>query len=103
VAGRGKGLLEAGIGSSFGVDRTRIRPSVMLPHDVDSESEGETMALVERLRNVVNSLRSSDPYHYECTVCGRAFQSEESNCPECGGDVERVSGAFDSTAVDPSP
>jgi lipopolysaccharide biosynthesis regulator YciM len=82
AAGRGKGLLEAGI---------------------DSEPEGETVALVERLRNVVNRFRSTDPYHDECTVCGRAFQSAESSCPECGGEVERVSGPFDSTAVDSSP
>jgi rRNA maturation endonuclease Nob1 len=61
------------------------------------------MRLVRRLTDVVNSLRSTDPYHYECTVCGRVFQAEESSCPECGSEVERVSGAFDSTAVDPSP
>lgn len=64
----------------------------MLPHDVVSESEGASMRLVSRLVDVVNNWRSTDPYHYECTVCGRAFQSEETNCPECGGEVARATG-----------
>ncbi|WP_435064824.1 hypothetical protein [Halobaculum sp. EA56] len=61
------------------------------------------MGLVSRIRDAVDRMRPSDPYHYECTVCERAFPAEQSTCPECGGDVERVTGSFDSTAVDPSP
>jgi rRNA maturation endonuclease Nob1 len=61
------------------------------------------MGLVTRLRTAVRQWRSTDPYHYECTVCDRSFQSAHDTCPDCGGDVERVAGAFDSTAVDPHP
>lgn len=61
------------------------------------------MGIVTKLRDLVGYWRSADPYHYECTVCERAFQSDRSTCPECGGEVERASGSFDSSTVDPSP
>jgi rRNA maturation endonuclease Nob1 len=61
------------------------------------------MGLVSTLRDVVEQWRETDPYHYECTVCERSFQSDHTVCPDCGGDVERVAGAFDSAAVDPHP
>lgn len=63
----------------------------------------KTMGYVTKVKELVNNWRTADPYHYECAVCGRTFESERSTCPECGGDVERISGAFDSTAVDPNP
>lgn len=61
------------------------------------------MGFITKLKDVVGRWRPTDPYHYEYTVCERTFQAEQSTCPECGGDVERVSGAFDATAVDPHP
>jgi rRNA maturation endonuclease Nob1 len=61
------------------------------------------MGLVTRFKNVVEQWRATDPYHYACTVCERSFQSERATCPDCGGDVERVGGAFDTTSVDPHP
>jgi rRNA maturation endonuclease Nob1 len=60
------------------------------------------MGLVRTLKSAVDRLRA-DPYHYECAVCDRTFETDRSTCPDCGGDVERVAGAFESTAVDPHP
>ncbi|SEP20344.1 hypothetical protein SAMN04487948_1218 [Halogranum amylolyticum] len=61
------------------------------------------MGLISALRQRMGQWESPDPYHYECTVCERSFENERSTCTDCGGDVERVAGMFDSTAVDPHP
>lgn len=61
------------------------------------------MGLVTRLRTRVDQWRAADTFHYECTVCEWSFQTDHGVCPDCGGDVERVAGVFDATAVDPHP
>jgi rRNA maturation endonuclease Nob1 len=61
------------------------------------------MGLVTTLKERVNQWRWTEPYHYACTVCERAFQTERTTCPDCGGTVERVGGEFESATVDPSP
>lgn len=60
------------------------------------------MAIVERLKSMVGQMRT-DPYQYECTVCDRSFENERETCPDCGGDVERARGGFDSLGADPNP
>jgi len=60
------------------------------------------MKVANTIRRVLAGWREADPYHYECTVCDRSFQEERSTCPDCGGDVERAAGGFEST-VDPTP
>lgn len=59
------------------------------------------MGVLDTVKRLVGL--GSDPYHYECTVCDRTFASEQDTCPDCGGTVERVSGTFDASTVDPSP
>jgi rRNA maturation endonuclease Nob1 len=61
------------------------------------------MGLVSTVQRLVSRLRSTDPYHYRCTVCERSFGTEQSVCPDCGGDVERVAGGLASGRVDPGP
>lgn len=60
------------------------------------------MALLTELKERIARWRSADPYHYECTVCERTFQSDRSKCPDCGGAVERVTGAG-GVAAEPHP
>jgi rRNA maturation endonuclease Nob1 len=61
------------------------------------------MAIVSTIKDAWRSWFGTDPYHYECTVCDRSFQRERATCPDCGGDVERVSGATDGVGGDVHP
>jgi rRNA maturation endonuclease Nob1 len=61
------------------------------------------MSIVSKLRDALQSWRTTDPYHYECTVCDRSFGTERTACPDCGGAVERVSGALESVGGDVQP
>ena len=60
------------------------------------------MAIVEKVRSMLG-LWTTDPYQYECTVCDRSFETELETCPDCGGDVQRATGEFDSLGADPNP
>jgi rRNA maturation endonuclease Nob1 len=59
------------------------------------------MGVLADLRRLLTRLGRAEPYHYECTVCGRSFPAERPTCPNCGGDVERTAG--ETTRVDPGP
>lgn len=61
------------------------------------------MALLSGVKEKIDRWRSTDPYNYECTVCDRSFQGDREACPNCGADVERSAGRFESAGVDPNP
>jgi len=59
------------------------------------------MNITSKLRDLFNPWQ--DPYEYECTACGRAFQSEQRKCTDCGGTVERRNASDGVTPADPQP
>lgn len=60
------------------------------------------MAFLTDLKERIDRWRTADPYHYECTVCERTFQSDRRKCPDCGGAVKRATGT-QSTGAEPLP
>lgn len=59
------------------------------------------MRLLGKLKDLVGTWRSTDPYEYQCTVCNSTFHSQRSTCPSCGGDVSRVGDAGTPASADP--